>query len=452
MSTKKFSKKRFILLLLAVILLAVSASPIIAQDEAVSVPTAEHDAKIATDWMYLLYTLVRDETINAPAASRFYAYAGIALYEAVVPGMPSNFSIGGQVEGLGMLPYPKDGLVYDYPSVANASLATVISGLFEEANASDDTFARIAAMREEQTNLRLETVDADVLERSLALGDEIGAALSAWRADDGYAEIKTYDYELPTGDPSMWVPTTEGRPPLEPFWGLLRPFGMSFGEQCNVPMRMEFSTDPDSTFYKQAAEVMKSVDNLTDEQKEISLFWIDTPGLTGAPSGHWTLIETQLVEQMGLKLDRAAEMYILVGTALADAFISSWNLKYQDNLVRPVTYIQANLRRNWEPFVQTPSFPEYPSGHSVASGAAAEVLTTMFGQVAFTDRTPIINGHQPFERSFTSFEAAASEAAISRLYGGIHYRAAIENGLRQGRCVGQQVLNNVRLRSIPQGE
>lgn len=443
--------RRFVLMGLVLILIATSVSPIIAQD-AVSVPTAEHDAQIANDWMMLLYELVRDETINAPAASRFYAYAGVALYEAVVPGMPLNFSIGGQIEGLEMLPYPEDGLVYDYPSMANASLAVVIHNLFVESGASDETFARIDEMYEKQKEMRLESVDEDVIERSLALGEEIGIVISEWRADDGYAEIQSYDYELPTGDPSFWVPTSEGMEALEPFWGLLRPFGMRFGEQCNTPMRMEFSTDPDSTFYKQAAEVLATGDRLTDEQKEISLFWIDTPGLTGAPSGHWVMIEVQLVEQMDLKLDRAAEMYILVGTALGDAFISGWNLKYQDNLVRPVTYIQANLRRNWSPFVQTPPFPEYPSGHSVVSGAAAEVLTTMFGQVAFTDRTPIINGHQPFERSFTSFEAAANEAAISRLYGGIHYRAAIENGVRQGRCVGQQVLNNVRLRSIPQGE
>lgn len=443
--------KAIIWLSLTFVFLALSLNPTVAQ-EVESVLTAEHDAQIANDWMLKLYELVRDENINAPAASRFYAYAGVALYEAVVPGMPSNFSIGGQVDGLALLPYPEDGLEYDYPSVANASLATVIHDLFEESGSSESTFAQIEAMRQEQRAIRLEIMDTEVVDRSEALGESIGIVISEWRAIDGYPEMQTYEYGLLTGDLSFWVPTAEGMQALEPFWGSLRPFGMRFGEQCNVPMRMDFSTDPNSTFYQQAAEVVQAGDRLTDEQREIALFWIDTPGITGAPSGHWVLIEMQLVEQMDLKLDRAAEMYTLVGTALADAFISAWNLKYQDNLVRPVTYIQANLRRNWSPYVETPPFPEYPSGHSVVSGAAAEVLTTMFGQVAFTDRTPIINGHQSFERSFTSFEAAASEAAISRLFGGIHYRAAIENGLRQGRCVGQQVLNNVRLRSIPQGE
>ena len=219
-----------------------------------------------------------------------------------------------------------------------------------------------------------------------------------------------------------------------------------------MPIALDFSDDPESTFYLQAAEVLDANDDLSETQGEIARFWVDTPGLTGTPAGHWVMIEAQLVERLELPLGKTAEMYILVNTALADSFISAWNLKYQDNLLRPVTYINQYIRRGWSPYVQSPPFPEYPSGHSVTSGAAAEVLTTMFGQVAFTDRTPIINGHEPLQRDFTSFEAAASEAAISRLYGGIHFRAAIENGLRQGRCVGEQILYNVRLRPIPQGE
>jgi hypothetical protein len=259
------------------------------------------------------------------------------------------------------------------------------------------------------------------------------------------------EYELPAGD-SYWIATAENMRPLEPFWNQIRPFGLDYAGQCNIEIQMEFSTDPDSTFYAQAAEVMNTGDRLTEEQQEIARFWLDTPGVTGAPSGHWIMIATQVIQENEFTLDRAAEVYILLGTALADAFISAWDKKYIDLLMRPVTYINANIRRGWQPYIQSPPFPEYPSGHSVASAAAAEVLTTMLGQTAFVDRTPIINGHENIERTFMSFEAAASEAAISRVYGGIHFRAAIERGMAQGRCVGQAILNNVRLRSIPQGE
>jgi hypothetical protein len=421
-----------------------------AQDEADSKLASEYDHTVATDWMKLVYEITRDESVNAPAASRVYAYTSVALYEGVVNGIPGNFSIGGQLEGLALLPFPEEIAEYDWRAVANGSVSTVVHVLFAESG--DEIHARIDAMRDQQSAAIMEEDDADVFERSLALGDEIGSTLVEWIETDNYGPTRKLEYELVTGDPSFWVPTTEGQNALEPFWGQIRSFGLGFPEACNVPIRLEFSSDADSTFYKQALEVLETSDRLTDGQREIARFWVDTPGITGAPSGHWMMISTQIAEQYDLDLGRTGEMYILVGTALADAFISAWDLKYEVNLIRPVTYIDLYIRRNWAPYIQTPPFPEYPSGHSVASGAAAEVLTTMFGQVAFTDRTPLINGHENLQRSFTSFEAAANEAGISRMYGGIHYRAAIELGLRQGRCVAQNVLNNVRLRSIPQGE
>jgi membrane-associated phospholipid phosphatase len=162
------------------------------------------------------------------------------------------------------------------------------------------------------------------------------------------------------------------------------------------------------------------------------------------------LIENQLVDQLDLDLERASEMYAMVGVALADSFISCWSLKYQVLLLRPVSYIQQHIRRSWNTYIASPGFPSYPSGHSVVSAAAAEVLTDLFGTVAFTDASATSRGYAP--RYFTSFRAAASEAAISRLYGGIHYRVDIENGMIQGACVGLRVANTLELNPIRQGE
>jgi membrane-associated phospholipid phosphatase len=153
-------------------------------------------------------------------------------------------------------------------------------------------------------------------------------------------------------------------------------------------------------------------------------------------------IENQLVAERGLRLDAAAEMYARVGVALGDAFIACWHAKYRANMVRPVTYIRRHIEPRWGSLLMTPPFPEYPSGHSVASAAAAEVLTALFGAIPFTDRTHEARGLRP--RSFASFHAAAAEAALSRLYGGIHYPMAIEDGLAQGRCIGRQVNTLIR--------
>ena len=174
---------------------------------------------------------------------------------------------------------------------------------------------------------------------------------------------------------------------------------------------------------------------LSPEQEAIARFWSDDPGATPTPPGHWISILTQVVRALDLPLDRAAEAYALVGIAVADAFISCWNAKYRDNVLRPVTYIRRLIDPDWTPLLITPPFPEYTSGHSVQSAAAAHVLSKLFGRLAFTDRTHERRGLAP--RSFGSFMEAAREAAISRLYGGIHFRAACERGFDQAICIGK---------------
>ena len=173
--------------------------------------------------------------------------------------------------------------------------------------------------------------------------------------------------------------------------------------------------------------------NLTDEQRAIAQFWADGTGQTGTPPGHWISILGQVLQTNQMKLDVAAEAYAKVGLSVMDAFICCWHLKYEYSLLRPITYIQSLFDPNWNAFITTPPFPEYTSGHSTQSAAAAQVLTDMFGDMGFTDHT--FDGVYP-PRTFDSFWDAAEESAISRLYGGIHYRTAIERGLVQGRDIG----------------
>ena len=439
----------FLRALIACLLVLFSVSTISAQTDTGSILVVEHEPTVAVAWMDLLYRVVESEGVSAPAAARVYGYGGVTLYEAVVNGMPGNFSLSGQVQGLPLMPLPDEDAVLDWPSVANSAMAVVTPSLFIDP--AESTLTAIAEKREELVEMRAAEVDEAVLDVSLAYGEVLGEVLVEWVAQDGYADIVELDYELPTGGPATYVLTNPDIAPIEPYWGTLRPFAMFFPEVCHMPFNMAFSTEPDSTFYAQSLEVKNATDRATEEQEEISRFWVDTPGVTGAPSGHWVSIENQLVEQLEMNLRQAVGMYVQVNMALADAFISAWALKYEVMLLRPETYIQTYIQRNWQPYVSSPAFPEYPSGHSVVSGAAAEVLTHLLGQVAFTDRTHIIYQHEPLQRSFRSFEHAEQEAAFSRLYGGIHYRIAIENGVRQGRCVGRQVIENIRLGPIPQG-
>ncbi len=405
-----------------------------------STPASELDASFAVQWLQLVYDRVQADAISAPAASRIYAYAGVTLYQAVVPGMPDYQSLSTQIKDMPTMPVPAADVAYDWPSVANAALATVMTGLVPK----DDSVKAFADLRSKQAASHKSAVNAQTIERSLNLGDDLGKTVLGWSSKDNYAEAHGKAYTIPTNNDWDWTITTPGSKATEPYWGTLRPFGLETSDVCDVARNLDFSTDPSSEFYKQAMEVKTTRDTLTDEQKAIADFWVDTPGITGAPAGHWMSIGNQMVKLLKLKLDRAAEMYAMLGMVLGDSFISCWEAKYKEPLLRPVTYIKTYIKRDWESYIQSPPFPSYPSGHSVASMAAAEVLTALFGdKVAFTDSTHKVRNLP--NRSFKSFIDAANEAAISRLYGGIHYRVDIENGLKQGSCVAQHVLDNVKL-------
>jgi PAP2 superfamily len=282
---------------------------------------------------------------------------------------------------------------------------------------------------------------ADVVARSETHGRAVAEHILAWSRDDGGAVIENMgfplQYELTSGA-AHWVPTSLialQQKPLLPDWGKNRTFAMPDGAACALPAPPEYSEDKTSEFYKQALEVYEINRNLSPEQRAIARFWSDDPMLSPTPPGHWQSIALQIIERDNVGLEKSVDVLARLGVGVADAFIGCWGAKYRYDLLRPVTYIRRVIDPNWESLMTTPPFPEYPSGHSVQSGAAAAVLTSIFGEnFAFEDATHQKDGLPP--RAFPSFWAAANEAGISRLYGGIHFRAAIEGGLEQGRCVG----------------
>jgi PAP2 superfamily len=281
-----------------------------------------------------------------------------------------------------------------------------------------------------------------IVARSIRRGREVAAHVHDWSKGDGghegYLRNFPTDYVPPPG-PGLWVPTPPANQrALQPLWGRNRCLAIADGAACPPGDHPAYSEDPASAFYAEGREVFDTDANSTPEQEAIARFWSDDPGATATPPGHPISIATQVLRREEASLATAAETYAKVGMAVCDAFIACWFQKYAYNLLRPVTYIRRLFDPSWLPLLATPPFPEYPSGHSVQSGAAFQVLTDLFGpSYAFVDRTHDDRGFSP--RSFGSFFEAADEAAISRLYGGIHFRAAIVNGVAQGKCIGQAV-------------
>jgi hypothetical protein len=216
-----------------------------------------------------------------------------------------------------------------------------------------------------------------------------------------------------------------------------------------------------SDFYKEVREVYDISNEITkkgdtSEEDAIARFWdcnpyvsvtrghlmFDTKKIT--PGAHWIGIIKIAARKTDSDFDKTVYAYTKTSLAIADAFISCWEEKYRSNLIRPETLINQHFDDSWQPVLQTPPFPEYTSGHSVVSGAAATVLTDIYGDnFAFEDDTEVAFGLPV--RSFTSFNQAADEAAISRMYGGIHYRTAVDIGVNQGRNLGKFVVDHLKM-------
>lgn len=407
--------------------------------------TAGHDPVVATAWLRRLYGVVRTEGLTPPAAARAYAYCSIAMYESVLPGMPEHRSLAGQLTAMPHMPQPARNAKPDWPTVLSAAVATVGDAIFSGASAGSR-----AALADQHTSTvdarRTAGVPADVVDASEAHGRRVGAAIAQWAAVDGFAGTRGRSYVPPVG-PDKWMST----PPnfgiaIEPYWAEVRPFALATADKCPPPPPpAAFSEDPASTFFAQAKATYDQSFVNTDETRGIARFWTDNPLQSGLPAGHWLLIVTQVAEQHVLTLDVLVEAYARAGIALADAFLSCWTEKYRTNLLRPVTYVRRLIDPAWNTWVNTPQFPEYTSGHSVASNAVATVLTDLLGDLAFVDNHVAAN-LMFSQRSFTSFRHAATDAAQSRIYGGIHYPMGIEMGLAQGDLVGAVVLARVHTR------
>jgi hypothetical protein len=395
--------------------------------------------EILRNWYYLMNELVRHTaTYSPPVAARNFGYIGVTVFEAAVGGSDKLQSLVGQLNGLTSVPAREAGVQYDEQIIINAALSDAIVDYFGNTGPTGQRSIKIA--QQKWRALVVDGVPDDVVERSEAFGRAMTQAIFDWSVGDGGAEITNMgfpmEWTLPVGE-DKWVPTSvvaQQQLPLLPEWGNVRTFAMPNGATCVTPGNPPYSIDPESQFYKEAYEVYDTVKNATPEQIGIARFWSDDPMLSMTPPGHWVSIALQVADEEDLPLDENVDLLARMGIGMADAFIGCWHEKFVYNLVRPVTYIKRVIDPKWEPILNTPPFPEYPSGHSVVSGAMDAVMTGFFGDnFSFEDKTGSPDGRNP--RTFASFHAAAEEAGISRLYGGIHFHSAIVDGLDQGRCI-----------------
>ena len=404
--------------------------------------------------MQKLTDIIVYDIFSPPVASRIYVYPSIAAYEVLINDYPNYKSLAGQINGLNSIPKPDFNKEYSFPIASIYAFINVGKDLIFSEN-------KILSFQEELFDeFQEKGVPRDILERSMDYGLLVADHIKMWYAKDNYKQTRSFPkYTIQRDDEESWKPTPpdymEG---IEPHWNKIRTLVVDSSNQFMIKPPPEFSLDKNSIFFKDLIEVYEIGNNLSDEEKEIASFWDCNPYVSHhkghamfatkkiTPGGHWIGITKIVSKKAKLNLMETIYTYTMVSIGLFDAFIICWDEKWRSILVRPETVINQHLDEDWMPFLQTPPFPEYTSGHSVISTAAANILTHILGNdFEFLDTTEEIYGLPA--RNFRSFLHASEEAAISRIYGGIHYMPAITYGVEQGEKVGYYVLNNINLKN-----
>lgn len=400
-----------------------------------------------------LTDIIVHDIFSPPVASRVYAYPNIAAYEVLSKENPDYQSLSGQLAGLKPAPIPPEGSSYNAPLAAIQAFMKVGTALVFSEEKMDDYAQGV------YQKYRKMGVPGRVIENSITYGNQVGQHILDWADQDNYKQTRTFPKYSIDQRAFRWQPT----PPdymdaIEPHWNKIRPFIIDSAQQFVPVPPTPFDMAEESAFYREVMEVYEVGNNLTEDQRAIAQFWDCNPYVSHhqghvmfatkkiTPGGHWMGITAIACREAKADLMKSVESYTLVSISLADAFISCWDEKYRSELIRPETVINQYIDEDWLPVLQTPPFPEYTSGHSVISAAAATALTKIFGEpFAFIDTTEMEFGLP--SRTFNSFYDASNEAAISRLYGGIHYLPACTNGVDQGRALGKYVINKLRTRS-----
>lgn len=390
------------------------------------------------------------DIFSPPVASRVYLYPTIASYTVIQKENPTRYkSLVGQLNELEQIPNTTDQNV-NYKLAALHSFYTVGKALvFSEERLQE-------AQNKLYDELMNDGMPQEVFEASKSYGELVAKHILEWADKDLYKQTRTYPQYILQDEPQYWRPT----PPnymqgIEPHWNKIRTVVLDSARQFAPKPPIEFDLSDESPFMKQVMEVYEVGGKSNCKDSEIAKFWDCNPYVALSqghtmfsnkkitPGGHWISITGIASEKANYTFDETVNAYTHVSVALFDGFISCWDTKWNTLVVRPETLIKKYIEEDWEPFLQTPPFQEYTSGHSVISASAAIALTNIFGDnFYFLDTTEMEYGLP--SREFDSFIQASREAALSRLYGGIHYKMAIEEGYTQGEKVGKHVTDNLQ--------
>jgi hypothetical protein len=412
------------------------------------------DTNLYCATVYQLNTVVMGNNFSPIVASRNYLYANVAAYEVVAGAYPDQYnSLAGQVNGLTAVPKPGADKPLDAEFAALLAFCKLGEAVTFPAGSMKDYVDSLKKLAEDHG------MPSNVFSNSVAYADTVSSVIMKWSRKDNYLETRGAPEYTVMDSPGRWIPT----PPaytsaMEPHWNTIRPVVMVKADQFNPPAPFSFNVkDTKSDYCKEVMLIKNAGDSLSEEQAWVADFWDDNPfklNVSGhlmfgtkkfSPPGHWMSIVGIAAKKANADFSTTVCAYAKTSVALFDAFIECWAQKFRYNTMRPETVINKYFDANWRPHLQTPPFPEYTCGHSTCSSAAAEALTSVFGDhFSYTDTTELEFGIK--SRSYPSFRAAAEENNWARFYGGIHFHHSCIVSTEYGRKIGELVVDKLKMK------
>jgi PAP2 superfamily len=420
------------------------------KETAIEVTTEDYHAAVENVSQIMLHDI-----FSPPVASRIYVYPNIAAYEVMAQNSSKYNSLQNQLKGLDSIPK------LDSKSGVNVKVAALVAHM--EVSKQLVFSEELVEKFRDSLYAKWSDENESEFEASKEYGLKVAERIKKWMGKDNYKQTRTFQkYVVNANEKGRWQPT----PPaymdaIEPHWGKIRTLVLDSASQFKPKPSAPFSTDKNSEFFKEVQAVYDIGNELvkkgdSSEEIKIAQFWDCNPYVTVnqghmmfakkkiTPGGHWIGIVKIACRKSKADFEKTVYSYTKTSIGIFEGFISCWDEKYRSNLVRPETVINQTIDENWKPLLQTPPFPEYTSGHSVVSTCSATILTEIFGDnFSYSDDTELQFG-LPI-RKFTSFNQASKEASISRFYGGIHYRPAIDNGIYQGKNVGDFIISKLKM-------
>jgi hypothetical protein len=398
----------------------------------------------SADFVYQWYKFMAEIQLPNPASAppinyKNFAYIGVGLFESVQPGIKGGSSLSLKLYQMPAMPQADMSKEYLWSASANAALASMFKLYLAGTGLTTANTTSIDSLEAANYNRFQSMASPDVLQRSQAFGRSIASAIYNWSTTDNFtlASVGWVQSTLP----GAWVPTSNPATIVGASLGNSRPLLQYTLTALAPPIPIPYSTDPASQFYQAAKEVhdLGGATTATTANAATARWWADAggPGVGYSAPYHLVSIVTNLLEQHNARLWKAAEVYAKTGIGMKDGPIITFRSKYHYNLLRPITYIQANINPGWNSILPSPAYPDYTSGLVGNYGPVIQVLIREFGDI------PVIDGSYKWRglpaRQFSSLSLMLKEASDSRIYAGIHYRFTQDISVTMGKELGNEI-------------